>query len=116
VLRAQGDDQLLVGLLLATLVEDTHVGLTAVEGLGSLTQTTGKTVVDQGDAQDTLQSVEDGHLARASIGGNLDLIGGGNGGVGLGLFSVRLCGRMLAFVWVGALRGGVDGCDDGGLY
>lgn len=90
VLGAQGDNKLLVGLLLATLVEDTHVSLTAVESLGSLTQTTGKTVVDQGDAEDTLQSVEDGHLAGASIRGNLDLIGSGNGGVGLSLFSVRL--------------------------
>jgi hypothetical protein len=44
--------------------------------------------VDQGDAEDTLQSVEDGHLAGASVSGNLDLIGG-NGGV-LDLFSVRL--------------------------
>lgn len=89
MLGAKSDDQLLVGLLLAALVEDTHVSLAAVEGLGSLTQTTGKTVVDQGDAEDTLESVEDGHLAGASVSGNLDLIGG-NGGVGLGLFSVRL--------------------------
>lgn len=88
MLRAKGDNELLVGLLLAALVEDTHVGLAAVEGLGSLTQTTGKAVVDQGDAEDTLQSVEDGHLAGASVSGNLDLIGG-NGGV-LDLFSVRL--------------------------
>lgn len=90
VLGAESDNKLLVGLLLATLVEDTHVSLTAVEGLGSLTQTTGKTVVDQGDAEDTLQSIEDGHLAGASVSGNLDLIGGGNRGVGNGLFSVRL--------------------------
>jgi hypothetical protein len=88
VLGAQSDDELLVSLLLAALVEDTHVGLTAVEGLGSLTQTTGKTVVDQGDAEDTLQSVEDGHLAGASVSGNLDLIGGGNNRGDL--FSVRL--------------------------
>lgn len=97
MLGAQRNNELLVGLLLAALVEDTHVGLTAVEGLGSLAQTTGKAVVDQRDAQDTLQSVEDGHLAAAGVGRNLDLIGGGNGGVGLGLFSVRLCGDgMLA--------------------
>lgn len=89
VLGAQSDNELLVSLLLATLVEDTHVSLTAVESLGGLTETTGKTIVDEGDAQDTLQSIEDGHLAGASVSGNLDLIGG-NGGVGLGLFSVRL--------------------------
>lgn len=98
MLGAQGNDELLVGLLLAALVEDTHVGLAAVEGLGGLAQTTGKTVVDQRDAEDTLQSVEDGHLAAAGVGRNLDLIGGGNGGVGLGLFSVRLCrDGMLVF-------------------
>ncbi|KAJ6119476.1 hypothetical protein N7523_003756 [Penicillium sp. IBT 18751x] len=79
VLGAKSDNELLVSLLLAALVEDTHVGLTAVEGLGSLTQTTGKTVVDQGDAQDTLQSVEDGHLAGASVSGNLDLVGSDGG-------------------------------------
>jgi hypothetical protein len=46
--------------------------------------------VDQSNAEDTLQSIEDGHLAAgAGISGNLDLIGGGNGGVGHGLFSVR---------------------------
>ena len=89
MLGAQSNNELLVRLLLAALVQDTHVGLAAVQGLGGLAQTTGKTVVDQGDAQDTLQSVEDGHLAGASVGGNLDLIGG-DGGVGLGLFSVRL--------------------------
>jgi hypothetical protein len=101
VLGAKSDDQLLVGLLLAALVEDTHVSLAAVEGLGSLTQTTGKTVVDQGDAEDTLESIEDRHLAGASVSGNLDLIGG-NGGVGLGLFSVRLYKTLLAYDSVGA--------------
>ena len=100
MLGAQSDNELLVGLLLAALVEDTHVGLAAVEGLGSLTQTTGKTVVDQGDAEDTLQSVEDGHLAGASVGGNLDLIGGGNRV--LDLFSVRLYKILLACVSIRA--------------
>lgn len=100
MLGAQSDNELLVGLLLAALVEDTHVGLAAVEGLGSLTQTTGKTVVDQGDAEDTLQSVEDRHLAGASVGGNLDLIGGGNWV--LDLFSVRLYKVMLAYVSIEA--------------
>jgi hypothetical protein len=94
VLGAQSNDELLVGLLLAALVENTHVGLAAVEGLGGLAETTGKTVVDQSNAEDTLQSIEDGHLAAsAGISGNLDLIGGGNGGVGHGLFSVRLLKR-----------------------
>lgn len=88
VLRAESDNELLVSLLLAALVEDTHVGLAAVEGLGGLTETTGKTVVDQGDAQNTLEGVQDGHLAAAGIGRNLDLLSGGDGGCGL--FSVRL--------------------------
>lgn len=88
VLGAESDNELLVSLLLAALVEDTHVGLAAVEGLGGLTETTGKTVVDQGDAQNTLEGVQDGHLAAAGIGRNLDLLSGGDGGCGL--FSVRL--------------------------
>lgn len=88
VLGAESDDKLLVSLLLAALVQDTHVGLAAVEGLGGLTETTGKTVVDQGDAQNTLKGVQDGHLAAAGIGRNLDLLSGGDGGCGL--FSVRL--------------------------
>jgi hypothetical protein len=90
VLRAESDNELLVGLLLAALVENTHVGLTAVEGLSGLAETTGKTVVDQGNAKDTLESIEDRHLtAGARLGRNLDLLSG-DGGVGLGLFSVRL--------------------------
>jgi len=87
VLGAQGDDQLLVGLLLAGLVQDTHVSLAAVEGLGSLTETAGKTIVHESQLQDTLEGVENGHLALGSgIGGNLDLVGHGGGVV---LFYVR---------------------------
>lgn len=95
MLGAESDNKLLVSLLLAALVQDTHVGLTAVEGLGGLTETTGKTIVDQGDAQNTLEGVQDGHLAATGIGRNLDLLGGGNGGCGL--FSVRL--RILISIW-----------------
>lgn len=88
VLGAQGDDQLLVSLLLAGLVQDTHVSLAAVEGLGSLTETAGKTIVHESQLQDTLEGVENGHLALGSgIGGNLDLVGDGGGVV---LFYVRL--------------------------
>jgi hypothetical protein len=88
VLGAESNNELLVSLLLAALVEDAHVGLAAVESLGGLTETTGKTVVDQGDAQNTLEGVQDGHLAGTGIGRNLDLVGRGDGGCGL--FSVRL--------------------------
>lgn len=57
VLVAKSDDQLLVGLLLAVLVQDTHVSLATVEGLGSLTETAGKTIVHKGELQNTLESV-----------------------------------------------------------
>lgn len=98
VLGAKSDDQLLVGLLLAGLVQDTHVSLAAVEGLGSLTETAGKTIVHESQLQDTLEGVENGHLALGSgIGGNLDLVGDGGGVV---LFYVRLmkhlCQRVLS--------------------
>lgn len=88
MLGAESNDELLVGLLLASLVEDAHVGLAAVEGLGSLTETAGKTVVHEGQLQNTLEGVQNGHLALgASIGGNLDLLGHLGGVV---LFYVRL--------------------------
>ena len=41
VLGAEGDDELLVGLLLAVLVQDAHVSLTSVEGLGGLAEAAG---------------------------------------------------------------------------
>ena len=90
VLGAESNNELLVSLLLAALVQDTHVSLTTVQGLSGLAQTTGKSVVDERDTENSLQGIQDGHLATgASVGRNLDLIGGDNG-VGLGLFSVRL--------------------------
>jgi len=85
VLAAEGNNKLLVGLLLASLVEDTHVGLATVKGLGGLTETTGKTVVDQGDLEDTLEGVEDRHAASllGVIGSDFDFFGGGDRGGGL---------------------------------
>lgn len=94
VLGAQSNDELLVCLLLASLVENAHVRLTTVKGLGGLAQTTGKSVVDERELQDTLESLEDAHLAltAGSIGRDLDL--GGRADLGLGIvFSVRLCVR-----------------------
>lgn len=90
VLSTQGNDELLVGLLFAGLVEDAHVCLAAVEGLGGFAQTAGKAVVDQGDLEDSLEGVQDGHAAGLGrgIGGDFDLLGGGDF-LGL-LFSVRL--------------------------
>jgi hypothetical protein len=86
VLIAESDNKLLVGLLLAVLVQDTHVCLSAIEGLGSLTETTSETVVHERELQDTLESVENGHLALGGIAGNLNNIGD-LGGV---VFYVRL--------------------------
>jgi hypothetical protein len=109
VLAAQGDDQLLVGLLLARLIQDAHVGLAAVKGLGCLAETTGEAVVDEGDLEDTLQGVEDGHaaaLAGRIVGGDLDLLGGRDlFGVG-GLFSVRLGGMLSVWNSIDRRRGG----------
>lgn len=90
MLVAESDDKLLVGLLLAVLVQDTHVSLSAIEGLGSLTETAGKTVVHERQLQDTLEGIENGHLALGGIAGNLDNIGD-LGGV---LFYVRLLRRV----------------------
>jgi len=90
VLGAQGNDELLVCLLLAGLVENAHVRLTTVEGLGGLAQTTGKSVVDEGELENTLESLKDAHLAltAGSIGRDLDL--GGRADLGLGIVvSVR---------------------------
>jgi hypothetical protein len=92
VLGAKSLDELLVGVLVAVLVQDTHVSLATVEGLGGLTETTGETVVDEGVAEDTLERVLDGHLALVgSIGGDLDLLGGLNLG-DLNAFFVRDAG------------------------
>jgi hypothetical protein len=94
VLGAQGHDELLVGLLLARLVEDAHVSLAAVEGLGGLTQTTGKAVVDQRKLEHALESLKNAHLAGAGggIGADFDLGGGRDLGLSI-VFSVRLCVR-----------------------
>jgi hypothetical protein len=89
VLAAESDDQLLVGLLLASLVEDAHVGLATVKGLGGLTETAGKTVVDEGDLEHALERVEDGHVAAGGVSGDLDLLDGLDLLLG-NLFSVRL--------------------------
>jgi len=77
VLGAQGLNELLVGILVAALVQDAHVCLATVEGLGGLTETTGESIVDEGVAENTLESVFDRHLARGGrVGGDLDLLGG----------------------------------------
>jgi len=97
MLRAQRNNQLLVRLLFASLVEDTHVRLSAIEGFASFTETASETVVDESDLEDALQSFEDGHLALAGgcIATDFDFVGRSHGGLGF-LFSVRLV-RLL--VW-----------------
>lgn len=74
MLRAESLNKLLVRILVAVLVENGHVGLAAVEGLGSLTETAGKTVVNERVAENTLQGILNGHLTLGGIGGDLDLI------------------------------------------
>tara|TARA_R110002003_G_scaffold722_7_gene21380 strand:+ start:33134 stop:33490 length:357 start_codon:yes stop_codon:yes gene_type:complete len=103
VLAAKRNNKLLVCLLLTRLVQDTHVRLATIEGLGSLAQTAGKTVVDEGELEDALERLKDGHLALAAgrIRGDLDLSGRADLGLGI-VFSVRLgrvsdvCKRVLA--------------------
>lgn len=89
MLAAKSDDELLVCLLLARLVEHTHVCLATIEGLAGLAQTARKTVVDERKLEDTLEGLEHAHLALSGggISGYLDLLGSGNR---LVVFSVRL--------------------------
>lgn len=49
MLLAKGNDKLLVGLLLAVLVENAHVRLATVEGLGSLTETASEAIMNEGE-------------------------------------------------------------------
>jgi hypothetical protein len=94
VLRAQSDDELLVGFFFACLVEDTHVRLTTIESLGCFAQTTGKTVMDESEFEYTFQGIEDRHRSRrcTGISRDFDFIGSGDGGGGL--FSVRHIGDV----------------------
>ena len=90
MLRAQSNNELLVCLLLACLVEHAHVCLATIESLGRFTETAGQSIVNKSELQDTLERLEDGHLSLACGGicADFDLTGGLDGG--LGLFSVRL--------------------------
>ncbi len=54
---AEGDDELLVGFFFAGFVEDTHVGLTAVEGFGGFAQAAGEAVVDEGEFEDSCDEI-----------------------------------------------------------
>ncbi len=61
--------------------------LATIQGLGRLAETAGQTVVNESDAEDPFEGVEDG-LFALDFGGVLDFVGSDGGG---GLFSVRLC-------------------------
>jgi len=100
VFRAQRNDELLVGFFLAGLVENAHMCLATIESFGGFAQTAGKTVVDEGNAEDTFQGIEDRHgTGRSSgIARDFDFIGRGDGGSGL--FSVRHFGDSLLVLQV----------------
>jgi hypothetical protein len=92
VVGAQSNNQLLVWLLLAGLVQDAHVCLTSVKSLGGFSETSSKTVVHEGELEDTLESVKDGHLALGGgICGDLNLLSN----FGCVLFYVRLLFKSL---------------------
>jgi hypothetical protein len=110
VLGAESDDQLLVGLLLARLVEHAHVRLPAVESLGSLTETAGETVVHQRQLQDTLEGIQNRHLALGGIGRHLNLLDNLRDGV---LFYVRLDGELVSGACSGPRNCGCWGWFDG---
>jgi hypothetical protein len=90
VLIAESNDQLLVGLLLAVLVQDAHVSLATVQSLGGFTETAGETVVHESELENTLQGVQNGHLALGGISRNFDFLDDLGGVV---LFYVRLFSR-----------------------
>lgn len=89
MLGAKSHDQLLVRLLLARFVKDAHVGLAAIEGLAGFSKPASEAVVDECDLEGSLERVEHAHLAFCSIGGDLDLLGLGDGGILL-VLSIRL--------------------------
>ena len=68
VLGAERLDELDVLALGARLVQDAEVSLALVEGLGSLAETAGEAVVDEGLFEDLLEGVLDRHLALGGLG------------------------------------------------
>lgn len=64
VLGTESLNKTKVFLLLARLSQDTKMGLTAVQGLDTLTDTTGETVVDQGATEDFDEGGLSGDLAN----------------------------------------------------
>jgi hypothetical protein len=52
------------------------MSLASIEGLGGFTKTTCKTIMHEGELQDTLEGIQNGHRALGGIGGDFDLLGG----------------------------------------
>ena len=76
---AESLDKLDVGLLVAVGGKEAEDRITAVEGLGALVETTGKTVLGEGGLQDTTDGSGEVEGCRGSgSGGSLDGSGGGN--------------------------------------
>jgi len=90
VLATQRDDQLLIGLLLAVLVEHAHVRLATVERLARLAESAREAIMDEGELQDTFERLLHAHAAAgAAARWNFDFLGRRRRSGGL-LFSVRL--------------------------
>lgn len=112
MLGAQRHDKLFVGLLLTAFVQYAHVSLASIEGLAGLAQPARQSVVDQGQLQHALESLEHAHLRRAARPARRNFDFGsiaytiGIGGWGGGLFSVRLFVRRLILILPGKTRGG----------
>ena len=83
MLPTQRHHQLLVRLLLAPFVENTHVRLAAIEGFAGFAETAGEAVVDEGEFEDAFQGFQHAHAgaaAAAAGGGDFDLRGCLGGG------------------------------------
>jgi len=90
VLRAECNDQLLVGFFFTSIVEHAQVSLSSVKSLRSLTQASCESIVHESKFQNTFQSIENRHLAlRSCIACHLNFIGFRHNW-GRRFFSVRL--------------------------
>jgi len=100
MLATQRNHQLLIRLLLAPLVQHTHMRLAAIERLAGFAQPPRQPVVDEGELEHAFEGVENAHLRTPASGGggggDFDFGGGSGGGGGGGLFSVRLGRGLLA--------------------
>jgi hypothetical protein len=102
MLSAQRHHELLIGLLLTRLVENTHVGLATIESFAGFSEATRESVMDQGRLQHAFQSFQNAHLpfAGGGVGCHGGFVTAASGGGSGGLFSVRLWdGRGLLERW-----------------